>query len=146
MMIRTGKYLFTLLLVLAQLTATTGYTAMIHYCRMAAPAPGAGAIACSCSQHTAPEVEPASSCCHAETAEAGTDELPQPGLDRTPCCEFVSHFHHVDETAPLAPSMPTLVPAFLMILPPPDRHIHHGSVPAFSSAPPDFQHTLPLLI
>lgn len=146
MQIRSLKYSFTLLLILAQLAATTGYTAMIHYCRMAVAAPDAAAAACCCVEETAPEVEPTEACGHAGTAEAGTDALPQPGLDRAPCCEFVSHFHHVDETAPLAPSMPTLVSAHFMILPLPDRHAPRVSVVAFASAPPDFQHTLPLLI
>ena len=204
MSLRSLKYFFTLLLVLAQLAATTGYTAMIHYCRMGMPAADAAAAACCCVEESAPEVEPAQACCcveestpevepaqvcchagsaqkaaaaestagecatHNSTAAEGATEantaaaaatrhttpeaepaaagLPQSGLDRAPCCEFVSHFHQVDETAPLAPSMPTLVPAYFMMIRPPDRQAPHFTVAAFASAPPDFQHTLPLLI
>jgi len=108
-------------LALAHLAAAAGYAGIEHHC-LRQHHPPAAETACSCAEpkeaatsclapiSADPESSPipaassadaGSSCCPAETASASpAPDNSGPALANPVCCELVSLYHHVEESAP----------------------------------------------
>lgn len=116
---------FPAMIALIHLMASIGFAGIEHHCRQHSHQPTVAELCCCATE---PAGEQASCCVPVFPGSPDTPAFSGPSFSTPGCCEVVSRFNRMEETAPSTPthSPHTLVQAFVLL--PPEKN----SVPEFS--------------
>jgi hypothetical protein len=107
------KYI-PLLLALVHLCASTGFAGIEHLCQLTTHATPDRAQCCCTAEEGADEGDS----CSGDSLPLHSD-VEGPSFALKACCEFISHYHQVEETSPSTPSTPILAAGMTHLLLPP---------------------------